>query len=90
MSKATYEETHGVKSNKPAMVKELADAGIGIKWADDIVTYSIGKKDDTITTITLDVSSRPYTDNVVAPLVERKRTIKESFDANAAAKEFLK
>ena len=88
MSRATFEKNFGAGVEDPARLKEIRDAGIGIKFDDDVTTFSVGKKDDTITEITLGFSSKPYTTNAVGP-VRKKRKIEQSYDAKSAAKTSL-
>ena len=90
MSRASYDEMFGAKSEDKAQVEEIRTAGIGIAWADEVATFTVGKKDDKITSVTLNTTSSDtkYTPNAIAP-ARAKHAVQKHFDAAAAAKTFL-
>ena len=88
MARGSYDTELGPKAKDPDKLKEMRAAGIAITWEDAVASFSIGKKDDPITRLTLSSSEAKYTPNAI-PLARAKHTIKEKFDAPAAAKTFL-
>ena len=88
MSRASYDSKFGDKSENPSGVEEIRDAGIRIEWKDGVVTFTLGKKDDVTTELTLDSGKTPYTPNAVAP-ARGRQLIKDDFDPKAAAQVFL-
>ncbi|MFT5110190.1 MAG: hypothetical protein ACI9UA_005843 [Pseudoalteromonas tetraodonis] len=90
MSRASYDKMFGAKSEDQAQVEEIRTAGIGIAWADEVTTFTLGKKDDEITSVTLNTntSKSKYTPNAIAP-ARAQHTVQDKFDAAAAAKTFL-
>ena len=88
MSRATYDENLGTRSNDPKRMDEVRAAGIGIKFADDVATFSVGRAADEITSVTLDFSKVAYTPNALTA-VRTKRKVKDGNDTAAAAKTFL-
>lgn len=88
MSRQSYDKGFGAKADDAEAVKQARAAGIGITWADDVATFSIGKADDGLTSITLPVFDNEYVPNAIAPATA-KQAINKSFDPQAAAKKFL-
>jgi hypothetical protein len=70
------------------MLAEISRAGLQFSFADDVVTWKLGKPADAITSLTLSFSTNTYSANVVGA-VEKQYAIRESFDAQAAADDFL-
>lgn len=88
MSRASFDRVFGDKIDDPTRVQEMRTAGIGIAWLDEVALFTLGDKDETITTLTMSSSSSAYTPNAIAP-ARAKHFVEERFDAPAAAKAFL-
>jgi hypothetical protein len=88
ISQASYHEQFGAKPQDLAWLTKIREAGLGIAFADDIVTFTLGKKDDEITNLTLGFSNGKYTTNAIASARALHR-VKARFDPIAAAEMFL-
>jgi hypothetical protein len=88
VSRASFDASFGDQSDDPDRIKEIAAAGIGVAWAADVATITLGNKDDEITRTSLSVRKKTYTGNAIAA-ARKKHTVKEKFDPAAAAKTFL-
>jgi hypothetical protein len=93
MTKADYEEDFGAKSKSYRVVESFLNYGGKIEFRDDLVHFSLGNPKETMTRLEMPVmnfgSGGAYTPNAVD--AARKHTvILESFDVEAARKEFLK
>ncbi len=73
MSRAGYENEFGSNSENFAKVEAMRSAGVGIGWADQVASFSLGKKDDEITRVASPFSKNQYTPNAVAPARARLR-----------------
>jgi len=88
MAQGSYDEVFGTKAGEPAWSAEMKKAGVGMVFADEVVTWKLGKQDDEITRLTLPCSEEVYTSNALDP-AGRQHVVRETFDPVAAANEFL-
>jgi hypothetical protein len=88
MTRAKYDEMFGPKAENRQMNEELKKNGGAINFTRDEVTLSFGQPTDNLTSITLSVSEKTYTTNML-DVVKKRALVREKFDAQAAAREFL-
>jgi hypothetical protein len=91
MSRAEFDEHYGetARSDRSRQVLEgFRSAGGQVTFAEDIVTWSLGRQEDRLTRLTLPVSENTYRSNAVAE-VRRRAGIQEKLDPDADAQEFL-
>ena len=88
MSRRSYDQDFGPSAADAATLAEAREAGLNFSFADDVVTWKLGKPADAVTSLTLSFSTNSYLPNLVGP-VEKQHAILETFDARAAAEDFL-
>jgi len=88
MSRRRYDQDFGPSANDAANLAEAREAGLSFSFSDDVVTWKLGKPADAVTRLTLSFSTNDYVPNLVGP-VERRHALLETFDAGAAADDFL-
>ena len=88
MSRRGYDQDFGPSAADAATLAEARKAGLNFSFADDVVTWNLGKPADAVTSLTLSFSTNSYVPNLVGP-VEKQHAILENFEAKAAADDFL-
>jgi hypothetical protein len=88
MSRRSYDQDFGPSAKDTAKLTEVREAGLNYSFADDVVTWKLGKPADAVTSLTLSFSTNTYVPNLLEP-AKRLHTIRETFDARAAADDFL-
>ncbi|MBI3878295.1 MAG: hypothetical protein HY300_20425 [Verrucomicrobia bacterium] len=88
--RAEYEKSFAPGSTDAKQLAEFKRCGGRVSFADDELALSIGSPAETQTTLTLSFSGeeKPYEPNAIAA-VKKQAAIREKFDPQAAAKEFL-
>ena len=88
LAAADYEKQFGAAAEDPQFVEDIRKAGVKVGFADGVVTLRFGNKTDTISSLTLPCKTSAYSTNLVE-LTRAKHTVRESFAALEAARDFL-
>ena len=88
MTRGGYDQDYGPSAKDAAKLAEARQAGLSFSFEEDTVIWKLGKPADAITRLTLSFSTNPYVPNLVGP-AGKQHSIRETFDARAAANDFL-
>ncbi len=89
ITRPDFEKNFGPKAEANNLLDEFRRSGGTLAFADNEMKWSIGKPADKTTRITLPVSDKPYLPNLLAAVKKQSIAVREKFDPEAAAKEFL-
>ena len=87
ITRADYDKAFGPASDGVKQLEEFRRSGT-VVFADNEVKWTLGKPADKSTSATLSMSDKPYVTNLLTA-VKKQTTVKEKFDAETAATEFL-
>lgn len=88
LTRVAFEKSFGATAEPGLKVAAFKRSGGKVSFADNEVTLTTGAVSDSITTLTLPMSEKPYVGNAVGAAKEQS-TVKEKFDAQAAMGRFL-
>ncbi len=88
MTQASFEKSFGTKTGFSRQLDEFKQQGGKAAFADNQMKWSIGAPTDTVTTLTLPVSEKPYVANAL-DAVKSRAVVHKQMDIAAAAKAFI-
>ncbi len=89
MTHAEFDKNFEPTADVTKHLEEFRRSGGTLAFAQNAMRWSIGKPGDKTTRATLSVSDKPYVPNLLAAVKKQSITLREKFDPEAAAKEFL-
>jgi len=89
MTPSNYDRMIAPGSSTSKPYQGFKRSGGTVSFANEVVTWTLGSPTNTLTSLTLSMSEKPYAPNAVEA-VKKRSSIREQFDPQAAAKEFLK
>jgi hypothetical protein len=89
MTRSDYDKMVASESTANKQLQEFKRSGGTVSFANEVVTWTLGSPTNTLTSLTLSMSEKPYAPNAVEA-VKKRSSIRKQFDPQAAAKEFLK
>ena len=89
ITRADFEKNFGPNADANKLLEEFRRSGGTLVFADNELKWSISKPAETTTSVTLPVSDKPYVSNLLAAVKKKSIAVREKFEPEAAAKEFL-
>ena len=87
-TRTDFDKAFGPESDSAKLLEEFRRNGGTVAFANDEMKWTLGKPADRMTALPLPFATKPYVANLL-PVVKQQATVREKFDAEAAAKEFL-
>ena len=88
-TRAKFEENFGSTAGVNKLLEEFRPFGGTLAFAENEMKWSIGKPAAKTTRVTLSVSDKPYVPNLLTAVKKQSIAVREKFDPEAAAKDFL-
>ena len=89
ITRAEFDKNFGPTAEANKQLEEFRHSGGTLAFAENEMKWSLGKPADKTTRVTLSVSDKTYVPNLLAAVKKQSIAVREKFDPEAAAKEFL-